>query len=452
MKGQRKRPKVLIADDDSLHFTFLSGILCGREYELEASDNGVDVVEKAKTFLPDVILLSSSMPGMDVYEMTRRLKEERETCLIPIVLMTPSSRPSDKEEGYNAGVDDFLGKPIDRIELLARVQSLVKLKKLQDRLRMNDERVSFVSPFVSEAAILGKSLIFLIEDEEKTQNVYDLLLRSKGYDTLLSHMEGGALDLAEKNLPDLILLDLSLPHIDGLELLAGLKANPALKDIPVIISSVISHPETRIQAIDAGADDYLVKPVNPSEMIARINSILRKSGVRKRLKSDMDSLFEQSVMDPLTGLYNRRYLKTVIDNDVAAAKRYNRGFFVVMLDIDDFKTINDTFGHLAGDSVLKALGNILRVRLRSCDIAARYGGDEFVVLLTDNNLQGVKVFAERMRATIEAHRFPDVSERKITISIGVAEYDVRDAGMESVIKRADDALYAAKQAGKNRVM
>jgi len=451
MDGQRKRPKILIADDDPLQVTILSGILGDREYELESSDNGGNAVEKAKTFLPDLILLNSVLPGMDVYEMTRRLKGEPETCIIPIVLLFPLNRQSDKEKGHNAGVDDFLGKPVDRIELLARVQSLVKLKKLQDRVRSNNERVPFVSPLISETANTKKSLIFIIEDDVKTQSGYELLLRSKGYDTLVSRDGGNALDLAVKNHPDLILLDLSISHIDGFELLAGLKINPELKEIPVIISSIISHMETRIQAIDAGADDYLIKPVNPSEMLSRINSTLRRSGVRKRLKSDMDSLFEQSVMDPLTGLYNRRYLKTVIDNDVAAAKRYNRGFFVVMIDIDDFKIINDTLGHLAGDGVLKALGNILRVRLRSCDIAARYGGDEFVVRLTDNNLNGVTVFAERMRASVETYKFPAVGDRKITVSIGVAEFGPQDTSMESVINKADEALYAAKQAGKNRV-
>lgn len=379
MQAEREQPKILVVDDDLSYAGLLSGILGRGDFELETAHDGESAVEKVKTFKPDAILLDIVMPGMDGYEVTKRLKGAWETSVIPIILMTGVGDASDKVKGLEAGADEFIIKPVDRIELLARVRFLVKLKKLQDRMRSTEERVDRPSSAAATASGNGKNTILIVEDDVKTANVYELLLRSKGFKTLIAHDGGDAIAIVEKDLPDLVLLDLMLPGMDGLEILARLKASPLLMKIPVIICSIIPHSETRVKAIDTGADDYLIKPVNHREMLARINAAIRRSGAWKKLRSENDCLFEQSVLDPLTGLYNRRYLKTVIESDIAAAKRHGRGFFLVMLDIDDFKNINDTFGHNAGDVVLKELGHLLRMKLRTCDIAVRYGGEEFVV-------------------------------------------------------------------------
>lgn len=244
-----------------------------------------------------------------------------------------------------------------------------------------------------------------------------------------------------------------LPDISGIEILKKIRSasNPMLRDIPIILTSVISDPKTKVEGIESGADDYLVKPVNHAEILARIRAQLRRKSISRKLEEEKEAYFERSVTDPLTGLYNRLYFRTVMERSIAASKRFNVRYSLLMMDIDDFKLINDSFGHLAGDEVLKEIGSILQRTMRNCDIAVRYGGEEFTVLLMGSSLDGAYRAAERLRGQIECYSGKETGDNKITVSIGVTEFKTDDSCMEDIIKRADEALYAAKKNGKNKV-
>jgi diguanylate cyclase (GGDEF)-like protein len=246
-------------------------------------------------------------------------------------------------------------------------------------------------------------------------------------------------------------MDIILPDMNGIELLKKIREDHPSANIPVIIISTITDIETKVEGIESGADDYLVKPVDRLEMLARIRANLRKSEAQRRLKSNLEAAAQQAITDTLTGLYNRQYLKNALEREIARARRYKRPFSMLILDIDHFKDVNDTFGHLAGDGVLREIAGILKHNVRASDVAARYGGEEFVVVLTDTDIRGAAAAAEHLRETVARHKFPAVDGRQITVSIGCTEFQSDDADMDAVIKKADDALYKAKAEGRNRV-
>ena len=443
--------RVLVVDDQPANVKLLGVKLSSAGYEVLKAYSGEEAVEISRKLQPDIILLDIIMPGMDGFEVTERLKQDPETSTIPIVLLTSLAGVDDNVRGLDAGADDFLSKPVNQTELFTRVRSLMRLKELQDQLRAREKSFVHSAQELSEPGRMKQNIILVVEDDEKTAKQMRKVLESDGYDTVVAKDSQSALAIINTSTPDLILIDIILPEVSGLELVQRLKTDPSLEDVPIIMNSVLADLETRVKGIDLGADDYLVKPVNSLEMLARVRANLRKKAVRQQLRRDLDALFKQSITDSLTGLYTRQYLITIAEREITSSKRYNRPFSALMLDIDHFKRLNDTFGHLSGDSVLKELGNILTNNIRTCDVAARYGGEEFIVILSDTNLQGALVTAERLRVAVETYPFPEVGGEKITMSVGVTELRANDINVNSLIKRADEALYMVKKDGRNSV-
>lgn len=442
--------RVMVVDDIPQNVKLLSAMLSHSGYEVIRAYSGEEALRMAKQSKPDIILLDIMMPGMDGYEVTETLKKDPETGLIPVVLVTALEGVDDKVKGLDAGADDFLTKPVNQIELTARMRSMIKLKKLQEEVTARKEALAGIASFEMEEKTAKKTVI-IVEDDEKTAKQFSLILNSSGYEAVVAKDGNEALSVIGRRKPDIILLDILLPDITGIELLRRLKSYPSTEDIPVIICSVLSDLETKVKGIDTGADDYLIKPISPPELLARVRTALRKSGIQEKLKSDLNEIFRRSIKDSLTGLYNRQYFSTGIEKEIASSKRYNRKFSILMLDIDRFKVVNDTFGHLVGDGVLRELGVILRKNVRGSDIAARYGGEEFIIMLDGTPLKKAVNAAGKLRAQVEAHRFQDVGGGKITISIGVTEFHPEDMSMDDMVKRADEALYKAKREGRNGV-
>jgi len=444
-----QKDRVLVVDDEPMNVRVMAVHLEAKGYEVLKAYNGEEALRITREAKPDLILLDIIMPGMDGYEVTARLRKDPETTIIPIVLVTGLQGTEDKVKGLNAGADDFLIKPVKQAELLARVRSLLKLKRLHEEVMAK----SNLPPHLitgSDDSRQGKSIILIVEDDERAAKNYGLILGTAGYDIITAATEKEAEEILNEAVPDLILLDIMLPDKSGLELLALLRGESGFENIPIIIISSIDDLETKVKGIDTGADDYLVKPVNALELIARVKSNLKKYEIQQRLKKNVDQLFVQSITDQLTGLCNRHYLQTVIEREIAAAKRYGSGFSLLLFDIDHFKSVNDTYGHLAGDSVLRELGRIVKDDSRTSDVVARYGGEEFVVLLPNTAKEAAVAVAEKLRKTVADFGFANVEGRAITISIGVTEGLAADDRMESVVKRADEVLYRAKQKGRNR--
>jgi diguanylate cyclase (GGDEF)-like protein len=252
---------------------------------------------------------------------------------------------------------------------------------------------------------------------------------------------------------DIILCDLEMPRIDGFKFLSMLKARPDLQDVPVIILTGMNDRDRKIKGLDQGASDYITKPFDQEELIARVKVHLKIKKLQDELKRSNELLLELSNTDHLTGLFNRRYMMEALDKEVQRSTRKGGTLSLIMLDIDHFKQVNDTFGHLQGDVVLQKVALQLQKELRSYDCAARYGGEEFVAILPDSSLKEAVFVADRIRLAVQGSRFSGpLSKLALTVSLGVACFSKEHCStVDAFIKLADDALYRAKDNGRNRV-
>ena len=306
-----------------------------------------------------------------------------------------------------------------------------------------------------------KRKILVVDDHEDNIEVLRARLEARGYEVEGATNGQAALDTVVKFCPDLILLDVMMPDMDGLEVVRRLKANKSLPFIPVIMQTALDSTERMVAGLEAGADDYVTKPINFAELEARVRSLLRikklqqELGDREKELSQMnDRLLHISMTDGLTGVDNRRALEQRLHEMFEHSLRLHEPIACVMCDIDHFKKVNDTYGHAAGDDVLKQFAEILKDEAREIDRVGRYGGEEFLLLLPGTVLDSAVTFAERLRQRVEQNTFSfEGGTLKRTVSLGVASWPhPKIKGREEMLKAADDALYVAKEMGRNRVI
>lgn len=303
--------------------------------------------------------------------------------------------------------------------------------------------------------------ILVVDDHPDNVLLLRARLEARGY--IVESAEDGqaALDRIYASPPDLVLLDVMMPRIDGIEVVRRIKRDRSLPFIPVILQTALDSTEHMVQGLDAGADDYISKPINFRELEARIRSLLRIQALQselaereRELSEANDRLLRVSRTDSLTGVANRRYLEERLQEMWEHSQRLHEPFSVVMCDIDHFKRVNDDHGHQAGDVVLRQFADLLVAATREIDKVGRYGGEEFLLALPGTVLDAAVTFAERLRADVAAHDFRfDGGTLRRTVSCGVAAWPhPRIRTLEALIKAADDALYVAKETGRNRVV
>jgi diguanylate cyclase (GGDEF)-like protein len=307
----------------------------------------------------------------------------------------------------------------------------------------------------------ARGCILVVDDHEDNIEVLKVRLESWGYTTASCYNGTDALAYVENTPPDLILLDVMMPEISGIEVARRIKGNKALPFIPIIMQTALDSTEDKVEGLEAGADDYITKPIDFAELKARLRSMLRIKRLQEALEEREKELLEvnerlrfMSQTDGLTGLDNRRHLNERIDEMFQHAQRLNEPFSLVMCDLDKFKSVNDTYGHQAGDEVLKQLAKILKDEAREIDRVGRYGGEEFMLLLPGTVLDAAVTFAERVRKRIEANTFTfDGGTLQRTASFGVSGWPHPMIGdSDALVRTADDALYVAKETGRNRVI
>lgn len=294
--------------------------------------------------------------------------------------------------------------------------------------------------------------ILVVDDDPDSLSIIAEALRWDGYQvqTAISGAEG--IDLIQRWNPDCILLDVNMPGMNGVETLKDLRTKEQY--VSVMFISGNTSTEHVIQGLDSGADDYIPKPFDPLELLARVRTQLRIKDLNDQLRFANDRLKELVDTDDLTGLYNMRSVYQRVESEMQRARRFNRQVCVVMMDMDYFKTVNDGHDHLFGSFVLSEVGAIIRRSIRNIDIGARYGGDEFLMVLTETNTEGAEKFCERLRNTIGSHHFKSgKDEINLTCSIGFAITPAGDAQTDArgLVRTADHALYEAKRAGRNCV-
>jgi diguanylate cyclase (GGDEF)-like protein len=299
--------------------------------------------------------------------------------------------------------------------------------------------------------------LLIVDDSEKIRDqIKDTLSLSDIFETVLEASDGiEGFKLLIDNDVDIVICDVVMPSIDGFKFLTMTKARPEYADLPIIMLTGESSTEKKIKGLNKGASDYLTKPFDSSELIARIKVQLKIKGLQDELKKSNILLKKLSNTDALTRLHNRRYIMELFETEFKRGLRYESFLSILMLDIDHFKKVNDNHGHQTGDAILREIGGILKSAKRNCDLPGRYGGEEFIMVLPHSDNEGARSLAERIRKRVENYPFKDENKEalSITISIGVATYPA--PGIHStadLVKKADDALYKAKQTGRNRVV
>lgn len=288
--------------------------------------------------------------------------------------------------------------------------------------------------------------VLVIDDSPDVHRL--LRARLKQEEIEMISVMGGMEGLAEikAHRPDLILLDLDMPCMDGFEVLRAIKDDAQTVHIPVVVLSGLASPEDKVSAFDLGAHDYIIKPFELTELRVRIRAALRLNFLLKMLA-------QRAQIDGLTGLWNRAYFDRRVQDEVARVQRHGGALSIAFFDADHFKSINDTFGHPAGDAVLQGVAELIQRESRQSDIACRYGGEEFVLIMPETTAQDAHAFCDRLRAGLESIAWPRHPERKVTVSIGVAgATGGAELSAAAWVEAADKCLYAAKKGGRNRVV
>jgi len=307
----------------------------------------------------------------------------------------------------------------------------------------------------------GLSKILVVDDVPVNIQLLNTYLTAEGHEVISAGDGDKAIEVAKASKPDLILLDVMMPKMNGFDVCRYLKTDPETKFIPVIMVTALNELEDKIKGMDSGADDFLSKPFNKLELLARVRSLLRIKYLHDELQQKVEELQKAkeelrqlAITDGLTGLYNYRYFKEQLQQELSRAVRHGLNVSLIMIDIDHFKHYNDTNGHPAGDVILKSIGGLLRDNIRNIDLAARYGGEEFSLVLIETNKAAAKIVAEKIRRLIERQKFDCESKQplgKITISTGIATFPEDGKEFDDLVSSADQRLYKAKQAGRNTV-
>jgi two-component system, cell cycle response regulator len=445
--------RVLVVDDIAINVKLLKAKLTSEYFDVLSASSGSAALEIADAELPDVILLDVMMPRMDGFEVCRRLKANPRTADLPVVMVTALSDAANRLRGLEAGADDFLTKPVNDIALFARVRSLARLKRMMEEWRLRDEICGRFGGPRSAAEEGGPAHILIVEEDESTA--------ARMLETLaIAHQVTVAASCAEAQSQldgetELIIASLTTPDGDPLHLVTQCRANELFRQLPILLIAASRDLPRLAKGLDLGANDYLIRPVDRNELLARTNTQIRRKRLQDRLNDNYRRSLSLALTDELTGLYNRRYLLAHLDELIARVGRGGLDAAVLLFDIDHFKRVNDTYGHAAGDDVLREVAARTTNTVRSVDLVARLGGEEFVVVMPETGPAIAVAVAERLRSTIanepftiraSGERFP------VTVSIGVTSAIAGGDDRDRLLKRADEALYRAKADGRNRVV
>jgi two-component system cell cycle response regulator len=450
--------RVLVVDDILANVKLLQAKLTAEYFEVVTAMNGAEAIEMVHRLQPDIILLDVMMPGMDGFEVCRRLKADPVTLHIPVVMLTALDQPSDRVEGLEAGADDFLTKPVNDVALFARVKSLVRLKMLTDELRSRastGERMGLLDDVtVRDPLADGPGRVLLVDDRESSIERMTATLNTENTVEVCDD-PNGALFVAAESDWELAIVSLSLKDFDGLRLCSQLRSLERTRNLPILILVEPEDTARMLRALDIGVNDYLIRPIDKNELKARVRTQIRKRRFAERLRANVAQSMELAVTDALTGLYNRRYMESHLGTLVNYAAHRGKAISLLVIDIDFFKAVNDTHGHDVGDQVLKEFSRRIRKNIRGIDMACRLGGEEFVLVMPETNMAEAYVIGERLRVAISGQDFSvaDIAETlTITVSIGIAALEGADDSADALLKRADKALYRAKRDGRNRVV
>ncbi|QXT40959.1 diguanylate cyclase [Gymnodinialimonas ceratoperidinii] len=452
--------RILVVDDVATNRIVMKVKLTAACYTVEQAENGTDALRLARETKPDLILLDLMMPDMSGLEVCRALKAEPETADIPIVLITALCDRAAKMEGLEAGADDFLCKPVEEVTLLARVRSLLRASDSVRELRGRDEGVSAYG--FAEAALgfepkVQPGRVALVAPGPRGAVLWKAAIEERvGGTVQIMPKELALASAAEAEAPDVFVISVDLgQRNEGLRLLSDLRSRPGTRHSASVMILPEGDTERAAIALDLGASDVLHDPFDAQELAIRISAQLGRKRQSDRMRAGVRAGLEAAITDPLTGLYNRRFALHRMEQMLAPPAA---DLSVMMIDLDFFKNINDTYGHHAGDAVLREVAFRLRGQLKPSDLLARIGGEEFLVVLSGADREAASACAEQLRGCIGAASF-DLGDGsfpiRVTASVGLTLPGGLGDGVpvtaEALIRQADRALYGAKAHGRDQV-
>ena len=454
--------RILVVDDIPINVRLLHAKLTAEYFDVVTAEDGPSALAAMEAEPPDIVLLDVMMPGMTGFEVCRRIKADPRWSHIPVVMVTALDLPEDRVQGLEAGADEFLTKPVNDVALFARVRSLVRLKRLMDEWRMRQETTHRLGAEPAGPALAAErgdaaAIMLVAEDERLIARIGDGLRRDD-HRLLAVPGDAGLCKQAVANDADLVILDADVGG-DPLRIISQMRSQERTRHLPLLIMGRETDMPRLLKALELGVNDYLIKPIDANELLARVRTQVRRRRFQLRLLANREASLAMALTDGLTGLFNRHYFTSHFAGLFRHAQEQNRPISVMMLDVDHFKSINDSYGHAAGDQVLQGLARCISGSVRNFDLVARLGGEEFVIVMPEARLQEAGRAAERIRAQVAATPLPVTGAAAaldlrlaVTVSIGVAAADGPEDTVEAMLRRADMALYEAKRSGRDRVV
>jgi two-component system cell cycle response regulator len=447
--------RILVVDDIEANVRLLEAKLVAEYYEVSTAMDGPTALSMAARDLPDIILLDVMMPGMDGFAVCQKLKEDPATRHIPVVLITALDGRADRIQGLEAGAADFLTKPIDDVMLFARVRSLTRFKLVIDELRQREASGRRMGVIAGAAARLDGQggRVLIVDDNERQAQRVAAELGVEHRPVVESDPEKARISAGGP--VDLVIINTAARGFDGLRLTAALRSEERTRHLPILAMVDPDDRARMVKALEIGVNDILPRPIDPQELAARARTQIRRKRYTDYLRNNLDQSLELAVTDQLTGLHNRRYMAGQLDSLVKRATMGGEPVSALMIDIDFFKKINDTFGHDIGDEVLREFAVRLASNVRAIDLPCRFGGEEFVVIMPETTLADALRIAERIRMHVSGSPFKVAHGEElltVTISVGVSATSGAVDTPEALLKRADEGVYQAKASGRNAVV
>jgi len=450
--------RVLVVDDVLPNVRLLEAKLGSEYFDVITAMDGPSALQRMAETPPDIVLLDVMMPGMDGFEVCRRIRQDNKIAHIPVVMVTALSDAEDRVRGLEAGADDFLTKPVNDLALFARVRSLVRLKMMMDELRLRERTTGDLGVLEDKASLevdTSAARVIVLEDSAIESKKMGDALTAAGNIVIGVSTTAEASAAALASPPDLFIVSLGLRQEDALRFCSHLRSNEATRHLPVLL--VISDTDIArlAKGLDIGVNDYITRPYDRNELLARVRTQVRRRRFQDRLRANYQRGLEMALTDSLTAVYNRRYMTTHLPGVMTQMQAADKPLALFMIDIDHFKRVNDSYGHPTGDSVLRAVSHRIVDTVRQVDTVARMGGEEFLVVMPDAGPDVALKVADRLRQAVADEQVPDArvpgGKISVTVSVGVA-LARPDETPDNLIARADAALYRAKQEGRNRVV
>ncbi|MBI4511312.1 MAG: response regulator [Deltaproteobacteria bacterium] len=433
------RPRILLVEDMELNRDLVVQLL-EDEYDIVQAEDGLEGVRLAKESKPDLILMDLSLPGIDGWQATFRIKQDPELASIPIVALTAHAMTGDEEHALQAGCDGFLTKPIDENALFA---------VLRERLAKRKDAAG------AGPSCPGKPTVLVVDDNE--DNLAQLSEElSEHFAVSLARSGKEALDLCARTLPDVVILDVAMPGMDGLETCQRISAARATADVMVLFCSARADSASVVAALEVGGSDYITRPYSSVELVARVRAAIRMKRAREDLKRQIQGALmpTSSPHDPLHKVWDRRFLFERLEEEARRVRMsHGRPLASILLGVDGDDPMRETLGPQGFDSLIRDLATLVLSHCHDDDLVSRYGDAELLVLLPDVSAARAQELAEELRDRIHVHPFV-VGERcvHVTVSLGVAYSDARAASaIGRVVQAADVALYLSRGMGPLRV-